>query len=160
MSPAQDRVWDKWMETQYSGLYWQYMASRLNGIATALNLISALTGASAVLVLVTDYPLLTKLVALIASALSILLSYSGVGSGLEKAKVRADFYSKLTPRYEQLWKRINQALDEESIAGELNRLLEAETLLPAATDEKYDDRLRERVYKILLESKGLSVPNP
>jgi hypothetical protein len=155
MSSAQDKAWDKWMEAQYSGLYWQYMAARLGKIVTILNVILALTGASALSLIITDYPFLTKLVALVAAALTLFVSYSGFQAGYEKAKIRADFYSKLAARYEGLWNRINQALDEESICESLDCLLEQEAFVPAVPDEEYDDRLRERVYKILLESKGL-----
>ena len=156
MTPAQDKAWDKWMETEYSGLYWQYAAARLGKIVTFLNVISALTGASAVTLLITDYPVLTKFVALTAAALTLFVSYSGIQARYEKAKIRAEIYSKLSPRYERLWNKINQGLDEESICAELDVLLEQEALVPAVPDQEYDDQLRERVYGILIKSKGLA----
>lgn len=113
MTPVQSNAWDKWIEAEYSGLYWQYAAAHLGKIVTTLNVISALTGASALTLLITDYPALTKLVALAAALVTLLASYSGLQSAYEKAKIRADFYSKLSSKYERLWNRINQALDEE-----------------------------------------------
>jgi len=67
MSPAQEKAWDKWMEAEYSGLYWQYAAASLGRIVTLLNVVSALTGASAVALLIPDYPILIKIVALMAA---------------------------------------------------------------------------------------------
>ena len=160
MSLAQDSAWEKWMAAEYSGLYWQYAAARLGKILTALNVVSALTGASAVTLLITDIPALAKVVALAAAAVALFMSYSGFQQGYEKAKIRAEIYSKLSPRYEQLWNRINQGLDEESISAELEVLLEQESLVPPVPDEEYDDRLRERVYRVLIESKGLAAAEP
>ena len=156
MTPAQDKAWDKWMEAEYSGLYWQYAAARLGKIVTAVNVISALTGASALTLLIADHPILTKVVALVASALTLFASYSGFQTEYEKAKIRADLYLKLSARYERLWNRINQGLDDESISAHLEVLLDQETLVPTAPDQRYDDRLRERVYKMLIDSKGLA----
>jgi hypothetical protein len=156
MSPAQERAWHDWMEAEYSELYWQYVAARFIRVVTVLNVISALTGASALALLITEYPTLTKIVAVSASALTLFVSYCGFQSGYEKAKIRAEFYSKLAPRYERLWNQINQGLEEASISAELDILLDQEVLVPAVSDEEFDDRLRERVYKILIESKGLS----
>jgi hypothetical protein len=160
MSPAQDTAWNKWMESQYSGLYWQYVAARLGKILTALNVVSAFTGASAVTLLITDIPALAKIVALAAAGVALFMSYSGFQQGYEKAKMRAEIYSKLSPQYEGLWNQINQGLEEESIIAELDVLLEKEALVPAVPDEEYDDRLRERVYKILVESKEIAAPTP
>jgi hypothetical protein len=156
MSPAQDKAWEKWMEAQYSGLYWQYAAASLGKIVTVLNVVSALTGASAVALLITDYPGLTKIIALLAAGLTLFVSYSGFQQRYEKAKIRTDLYSKMSLRYERLWNRINQGLDEESIGAELDILLELETFIPAVPDEEYNDRLRERAYKILVESKEVA----
>jgi hypothetical protein len=156
MSPAQDQAWENWIGTAYSGLYWQYAAARLGKIVVALNVISGLTGVSALALLLADHPLLTKLVALAASAVTLFVSYSGYQPGYEKAKIRAEFFSKLSLRYEQLWNRINQGLDESEISAQLDNLLAQEDLVPSVSDEEYDDQLRERVYGILVESKGLT----
>jgi hypothetical protein len=156
MSPAQERAWHDWMEAEYTKLYWQYVAAHFSRVVTALNVISALTGASALALLITEYPVVTKIVAVAASALTLCVSYCGFQSGYEKAKIRAEFYSKLVPRYERLWNQINQGLEEASISAELDILLDQEALVPGVSDEEFDDRLRERVYKILIESKGLS----
>lgn len=144
------------MEAEYSALYWQYRAAHLGKLVTALNVISALTGASALTLLIADLPVLTKIVALVASALTLFASYSGLQPEYEKAKIRADLYSKLSARYERLWNQINLGLDEESICAQLELLLEQEDLIPTAPDQKYDDKLRERTYRLLVESKGLA----
>jgi hypothetical protein len=160
MTPTQDAAWDKWMEAEYSGLYWQYSAARLGKIVTAVNIISALTGASAVTLLIADYPVLTKVIALLASALTLFASYSGLQPDYEKAKIRADLYSKISAGYERLWNRVNQGLDDESISKDLEVLLDQETLVPTAPDQKYDDSLRERTYKMLVESKRMASGTP
>lgn len=146
------------MEAEFSALYWQYYAARLHKIVTVLNVASALAGASALTLLITDFPALTKIVALIAAGLTLFASYSGLQSAFEKAKIRADFFSKLSSQYEKLWNRINQALDEESISAALDILLDQEALVPIVPDQEYDDRLRERVYNMLIDSKGLPTP--
>jgi hypothetical protein len=153
--PAQAKAWNDWMEAEYSALYWRYVAARLGKIVVGLNVFSALTGASAVTLLITDFPVLTKIVALTASALTLFVSYCGYQSGYEKAKIRSEFYSKLSLRYERLWHQVNQQLEEAAIYAELDVLLEQESLAPADPDEEFDDRLRERAYRILMESKGL-----
>jgi hypothetical protein len=66
------------MEAEHSALYWQYAAASLGRIVTVLNVVSALIGASAVALLITDYPILTKVIALIAAGLTLFVSYSGV----------------------------------------------------------------------------------
>jgi hypothetical protein len=156
MSPAQNKAWDKLMEAEYSALYWQYAAANLGRIVTALNVVSALTGASAVALLITDYPILTKIIALVAAGLTLFVSYSGFQQRYEKAKIRTDLYSKMSLRYERLWNRINLELDEKSISDELDILLELEAFIPAVPDEEYNDQLRERAYKILVESKEVA----
>jgi hypothetical protein len=85
-------------------------------------------------------------------ALTLFVSYCGYQAGYEKAKIRAEFYSKLSLRYERLWNQVNQQLEEAAIFAELNVLLEQESLGPADPDEEFDDRLRERVYRILIQS--------
>ena len=90
-------------------------------------------------------------------AVTLFVSYSGFQAGYEKAKIRAEFFSKLALRYEKLWNRINQGLEEDEISADLDNLLAQEDLIPSVPDEEYDDRLRERVYGILVESKGLTL---
>jgi hypothetical protein len=155
MSAAQDKAWEKWMAAEYSELYWQYLAARLGKFVTALNVLSGLAGASAFTLLITDYPILTKIVALLAASITLFASYSGTLPEFTKAKIRANLYSKLMARYERLWNRINQGLDEEAIYERLEILQEQEDMIPTAPDQKYDDKLRERIYKMLVESKGL-----
>ncbi len=89
-----------------------------------------------------------------AASLTLFSSYSGYQQRFEKAKIRTEFYTKLSARYERFWNQINQGLDDQSISTELDILLELEAFVPAP-DEEYNDGLRKRVYKILIESKDV-----
>jgi hypothetical protein len=157
MSPAQTQAWDKWLEAEYSELYWRYKAASLSRIVTGLNVAAGLAGTSALFLIVADHPLATKLVALVAAAVALVTSYSPVGADLEKAKNLNRFYGGLASRYEQTWLRSQQGVYQDVTFEELEALVFQESLAPEPPSGEYDDRLRERVYQILVKSKGLPV---
>ena len=99
MSPAQEQAWENWIGTAYSGLYWQYAAARLGKVIVFLNVISGVTGDSALALLLADHPLLTKLVALAAArghALCLLLRISGrVRKGQDPSRVLFEISSAI-----------------------------------------------------------------
>jgi hydroxyethylthiazole kinase-like sugar kinase family protein len=156
MSPAQVQAWDKLLSAEYTALYWRYRAAKLWKVILAVNVVAGLAGTSALILLIADDPLATKVVALAAAVVALWSSYSSVGSDYAKATASAAFYSKLAQRSEKVWNHAQQiGTFEDEIVAELNALDEQEALAPESPGAEYDERLRDRVYRIVTQSKGI-----